>query len=286
MYAVGNIFNSLCERFNAEDDARKKKIWKFMREAYYELCGETSWEILRDQITYAYNEDDDGMWLPPDVIGIDYVTDGLNLWNKASVTTSLNQNSREKVWFYPEMSRTALASGKGIKITNGATSFTGATAITADHVGEYIRIGEENAFYKLASATTLETPYLGPRQTAGDYYVRPAGTKRIKLLAEKSATDTTAATIYCWRFPEQLFSESQMMLLPRADILELATAEKLYGISQETERMNEVQKNLYGARGRYAGKLDKAISMNPEFIPPIDPRNRLGRTAGYGARRR
>lgn len=285
MFAVKEILETLYETFNATDDDRKQLILQALQEAYYELCGQASWEALRDTITYVYDSDADGMWLPPDVLGIDFVTDGTSVWKEGGMTASLDVNSIEKRWFIAEYARSALVEGKGLAVSSGSTSFTGASAITSAHVGEFIRIGGENAFYELASATTLTTAYRGPVQTSAEYAVRPAGTKRIKLLAEHAATDETAGvTIYCWRLPQQIYKSSDLCLLPRADILELATAEKLYGMTRETELKNGVQKDLYGSKGRYAGKIDKAIASNPDFMPPVLPRNKHGRVAGYGAR--
>lgn len=285
MFPVKDIMASLYETFNATDEERQAKIFAELREAYYELCRITSWEALRDTLTYVYDADADGMWLPADVIGIDCVTNGTNIWSKAGPTAGLDVNCIEKRWVINDVSRTALVFGKGLRITSGETTFSGVSGITSAHIGESVRIGAENAFYTLKSATELETPYYGPTQTSAAYYVRPAGTKKIKLLAEYSATDETeGVTIFCWRLPEQLFSEDHMCLLPRADILELATAEKIYGTTREVELKNSVQKDLYGSKGRYQGKLDMAIADNPEFIPPRIPLNRHGAARGYGAR--
>lgn len=285
MFALKNILDSLYETFNATTEDRKARIQSGLREAYYELCRKTSWEPLRDKIVYQYSEADDGMWLPSDVIGVDCVTDGESVWNQSGVTASLDKQSVEKKWFFAETARSPLVFGKGIEINSGSSTFSGAASITEAHIGMHIRIGSENAFYELASATTLTTAYRGPTIKSGEYSVRPPGTKRIKLLTEGAATDRTEATIFVWRYPEQLYSEDQVCMLPRADILELATAEKMYSQSKEIELLNSVQKNLYGSKGRYDGKLDMAVADNPDFVPPILPRNRTGLRAGYGARR-
>jgi hypothetical protein len=269
MFALRDILESLYETFNAATPERMLLIQRELREAYYELCRKTSWESMRDSIVYRYNEADDGMWLPSDVIGVDCVTDGESVWNQSGVTASLDKQSCEKKWFFAETARTPLVFGKGININSGSSEFTGAPLITANHVGMYVRIGAENAVYQLASATTLTTVYRGPTIKSGEYHVRPV---------------TTAATIFVWRYPEQLYADDQVCVLPRADVLELATAEKMYSHSREIELLNSVQKNLYGSKGRYDGKLDMAIADNPDFVPPILPRNNAGRRAGYGAR--
>jgi hypothetical protein len=286
MFKTKQIIDSLKQKFNVSDPVDEERLWNLMREAYYELCREISWEALRDKIQYSYDKDEDGMWLPSDLIDIDCVADSKNIWRKSSNSFADDETSVEEKWVIAEVAKRPLVSGTGINITQGATSFTGASAITSAHIGEYICIGSENAFYKLASATKLETPYLGPTQKSAYFAVRPAGTKRIKLFAAYGVADETAPYIYFWRLPDQLYKEYQMMMLPRADILTLATAEKMYDISGEIESKNSVQKDLYGSKGRYEGKLDKAKAANPEFIPPIRPLNNLGSLAVWGARAR
>jgi len=284
MFAVKPIIDSLKRQFNISTDAKEANLWDLVREAYYELCGEASWSDMRDSITYTYDSDEDGMWLPSDLIGIDCVTNGEHIWRKSGKASALDENSIEKKWFVSDVAQRALVSGTDITINNGEASFSGASSITSAHVGEYIRIGSDNAFYKLASATELATPYLGADRAGAAYAVRPAGTQKIKLVKEYGVTDETAATIFFWRYPEQLYAETQLMLLPRADVLELAVAEKHYAETREVEMKNSVQKDLYGSKGRYAGKLDLAKAANPEFVAPIKPVNSTGRIAGWGAR--
>ena len=285
MFAISGIWDSLYKQFNAKDDARKEEIRAESRKAYYELCKETSWENMRDSIPYSYNESDDGMWLPANLIGIDAVTDGIDVWKKTNPPAASNTNSTQKLWFIAEHNRTPLVSGTGLAIDDGSTTFSGASAITSDHVGEYIRIGGQSAVYKLASATTLETPYYGDKQTNASFEVRPVGTKRIKLLSESAETDRTAATIYYWRFPDQIYNPDQLMLLPTARVLELATSVRINGTDRDTEGKNDAQKDLYGSKGRYEGELSRATSLNPDFQPPVRPENRNGTPAGWGARR-
>lgn len=285
MYSLKPILATLQRQFKITEPLDTENLWEVIREAYYELCGEASWEALRDSVTYSYDADEGGMWLPADMIGIDCVTDGIYEWRKSSAAAASDQYSTEKKW-YVTIAKTPLVSGTGMKIDDGDTTFSNASGITAAHIGEYVRIGGENAYYKIASATTLETAYRGPNQYNASYEVRPTGTKKIKLVKEDGDNDATEATIYFWRYPAQLYKESDYMLLPRADILELSVAEKLFNESNEIDQKNSVQKDLYGSKGRYEGKLDKAKAINPEFLPPIRPINNDGMSAGYGARRR
>lgn len=284
MFMIKPIWDALFDQFNAKDDDRKKQIMRECRKAYYELCGVTSWENMRSQVVYAYDESADGMWLPADLIGIDGVTDGESVWNKSNPPGAANKSSQAKLWFVSERCKTPVVSGSTLEIQDGATAFTGATGITAAHIGEYIRIGDQSAVYKLASATTLETPYHGDVQTAAYFEVRPVGTQKIKLLSEEAEIDRTAATIYYWRFPEQLYSETQLMQLPTARVLELATAIRVNGIDRDTDAKDDAQKDLYGSKGRYEGELSRALSMNPEFVLQIIPKNKNGISAGWGAR--
>ena len=285
MFMLKPILDSLYRTFNCEDNDSKDEIQREVRKAYYELCGATSWEHLRDSILFAYNEGVDGMWLPADLIDVDCVSDGEHLWSQTSMSGALNYRCAAKLWYIAEHNRTPLVAGKGIKISDGSKTFTGAPEITAAMTGEYIRIGSQSGAYKLASATTLETPYYGAKQISGTFSVRPIGTKRIKLLTEDAQTDATPATIFFHRFPAQLYSDDQPVMLPRSDILELAVKEKMFDITLQTDLKNSVQKDLYGSKGRYEGKLQKAIAENPDFVPPVTPLNRTGQPAGWGARR-
>ena len=286
MYIIRDIWDSLFETFNAKDNDRIEQVQREVRKAYYELCGATSWEVLRAETAYAYDSTEDGMWLPADLIGIDCVTDGTDVWKKTNMGSAPDINSLSKLWYISKHNRTALVAGKGLKISDGATEFTGVDSITSEHIGEFIRIGGQSAVYKLASATTLETPYYGPKQTGATFEVRPVGTKKIKLLSEGAETDETAATIYYWRLPAQLYNADQLMLLPTARILELAVAVRMFGIDKDMEGKNSASSDLYGSKGRYEGELSRAISMNPDFIPPVQPENKNGTSASWGAQAR
>jgi hypothetical protein len=285
MFIFGDILKALYRTFNAETNDAKDEILRECQKAYYELCGATSWEFLRGQVDYAYDESVDGMWMPADMIGIDCITDGETLWKKTNMSASLNKNALNKQWFMSGINQTPLLAGRGIQISAGDTAFTGATGITAAMTGEYIRIAGQPAVYKLASATTLETPYYGPKQMAATFEVRPVGTKKIKLLSEYGETDKSTPTVYIWSYPAQLYGAEQLVVLPSSALLEIAVRVKMYSLLREDEMKNSAYKDLYGAKGRYEGELTRTIAANPDFIPPVRPESSSGKPAGWGARR-
>jgi len=283
MFIIGNSWQTLFEQFKAADQDKKDQIMRLSRTSYYELCRATSWVNMRNDTPYVYDEDIDGMWLPSNLIDIDAVATSEYLYLKSDAPRANLKFTGSRQWFISEFSRVALLSGTGMKISNGSTTFTGATDITTEHVGEYIRIGGQSGFYKIAGAGTLATPYYGKKQVNAAWQVRPVNTQKIKLVDETGAADKTEATIYFSEFPEQLHDENQQILLPSAEILELTVAIRMFRITGNLEAKNSASSDLYGSKGRYEGKLDKAISLNPNFIPPCQPQNRRGRNAGYGA---
>jgi len=286
MFTAKSIWDMLTETLGATGDfTRIAQIKRESRKAYYEQIGMTSWEAMRMQVSYNFDESEDGMWLPGDLAGIDCVANSDYEWDKAPESYAANRDITSRMWYYSEINWTPLLIGTDITIANGETAFTGGTGITAAMVGEYIRIGDQAGVYKLASVSSLETPFYGTDVDGVAFVVRPEGVKKIKLVAPDGETDTTAATIYYWRFPPQIYDDNQLVHLPSASLLELATLEKIYRIDRDSERANEAKKDLYGSKGRYEGELTRAISMNPEFISPIQPDNFLGKAAGWGAQR-
>lgn len=286
MFTVKSSLEMMIDTLGATGDANRiAQIKREMRKAYYEIIGMTSWENMRMDLEYDFDESEDGMWLPGDLAGIDCIANSEYEWKKAPESFAANREIQHRMWYYSEINWTPLLTGSDITIENGATAFTGGTGITADMVGEYIRIADQSGVYKLASTSSLETPYYGEYVDGGNFVVRPEGIKKLKLVAPTGETDTTAATVYYWRFPPQLFDDEQLVHLPTSALLELATLEKIYRIDRDTERANEAKKDLYGSKGRYEGELSRAMAMNPEFIPPIQPDNFAGSPAGWGARR-
>lgn len=285
MYTAKDIWDSLFETLNAtHDDELKKKIKRECRKAYYELCRATSWEHLREEVQYRFNPDDDGMWLPADLAGIDCVANKEHVWKKSQKSYAENANIQARMWFIDERSHAPLVLGNNISIKNGEADFTGAENITDEMAGEYIRIGGQDGVYKLESRNKLSTPYYGDDLASGEYEVRPGTVQKIKLIAPYGEIDTTPAKIYYWRLPSQLYDESQLVLLPTSTILELLTSIKIYNILRMVDMKNSAQKDLYGSKGRYDGELSRAIALNPDFVPPIQPDNHLARPAGWGAR--
>ncbi len=287
-YTFQDILDSLYTTHNADGDSDKEaEVARETRKAYYEMSTEASWEALRDSVEYDFDENEDGMWLPANIAGVDAVGNDEYEWVKATALGAQKDDIQSRMWFISERSTAVLLSGSDITITSGSTSFTGGTGITEDMVGEYIRFDGQSGVHKLTSTTTIEDAYYGDDLSGdGTFEVRPIGTQKIKLVAPQGETDETAATIYFWKLPAQLYDGSQLIMLPTSALLELASSIKLYGIGREFDAQDRVKKDLYGSKGRYEGELQRAKAQNPEFTMPIKPRTVGGLPAGYGARRR
>ena len=285
MFVAEDIIQSLYDQHNSRGDEDKEaQIRREFRKAYYELCARTDWELLRIELEYDLTGD--GIWLPPRFPGILGIGNTENRWKKASKTGALKENAQCRMWYMDEVSFTPVASGADITIVNGATTFTGGASITTDMIGEYIRIDGQSGTYRLASVTELETPYYGDDLTSdGAYEVRPAGSQKLKLATPSGLTDAEDPTIYLWALPAQIYDVTQLILLPSSEMLEQATSVKLFTITRDKDNADAAKKDLHGSKGRYEGSINRAISMNPEFVMPTGPENFAGTAAGFGSRK-
>ena len=285
MYTAKDIWDSLYEQHNAEDDANKKaQIRREVRKAYHELSGRIPWRTMIDEVEYDLTANADGIWMSPDLCDIIGVGNSEERWSKATKRGALKDNIAVRMYYEDDVSFTPIASGADITISSGATTFTGGASITADMVGEYIRFAGQDTSHKLASTTSIETPYYGDDLTgSGAYEVRPAGSKKIKLVTPSGLSDSENPVIYFWAKPSQLYVESQLMLLPTSALLELGASVKIFTIEKNKAMADDAKKDLYGSKGRYEGELSRAEAMNPEFIMPGQPVSYVGTAAGFGS---
>lgn len=283
-YTANDIWQALYDQHNADgDNVKEAQIQREVRKAYKEICGKIDWDVLRDNFEYDLTDDAAGVWMSPDLAGILGVGSTAEEWVEATRNSALKTDLQVRSWYWDDVSFTPLASGADITLASGGTTFSNPGGeITAAMVGEYIRFNNQDTSHKLTSTTTIATPYYGTALTgAGAFQVRPAGSKKLKLVTPSGLTDSVNPYVYFWNIPTQLYVSTQLVHLRSSALLEQAASIKLFTIQRNKEMADSAKKDFYGSKGRYEGELSREISMNPVFEPPWPPRSIDGRNARF-----
>lgn len=243
---------------------------------YFELCKEHSWARLRvDPVNLDFSTiSSGGMQLPSDLLGIDLVwddTDGIEFWPKNRPDAQIDGWGYR--YYLKPTATTDLASYDDLILSKGGSSFTSAdlTAAGTDPDGEYVLFDDEPGYYKITSSTTPFTftpTYHGENKNYKTFRIRPWETTWDLVLIDEDedALYDRDVDVYYWRAPQPLYRDSDIIVVPNADLLFFRV---LWGIPQS--------KQLYPvSESRLDDALAKAIKQNPNFPRVMAARDKRG----------
>lgn len=277
MNAIRDVWENIETGLRRHGLDDREIIQKTTQVEYYRLCEYTDWQLLRRSASVAVAST--GTRLPADLIGIMAVMD-----SNGDEIMPAEQQTREfggwnkKCWHFVQSGVTPLFERKALTVERDATAITVDPALDSTAVGEYAVLGSEPGFYKLASATALETPYRGPRLDKVTITVRP---RTVKMLAVTDASGDASAetvTVHYWAYPEPLYQEWQIPLLPTSRILELRTIINILGFQEKQERAADNYRN------EFLSALSDALRLNPKFRVPVPPQAAAGLGLKFGRR--
>lgn len=271
---IGHLLQGVYALTDADDD-KKKEIMRVANTIYYQLISSTSFQLLRTSMTLDFSSaDSDGIWLPADLAGIDYIADTTRAYEH--VDYPFDGDTRYR-YYYSDICISPLAHQKAT-IKSGATSFTTTPALVASLVGKYAVFGDNLGRYKLDTTTSIETRFMGESIENKLMHVHPEGTKKISCINDSAVQITTSVTMYYWTFPPPLYDDAQTIMLPDTRAFELAILARAVG---EIDRRYEDARDY---RIMYAAAKDSLDAANRRFIPPLPPIDRDGEDLGYGSR--
>jgi len=275
MMTLGQFIEPIYNIADAHDEDKKKAILRIVNTVYRQLSGSLSWEPLRRVKTLDFSAAaTDGLWLPADLAGVDYIGDSDDIYHRVDYPSRGDERQR---WYYSDINASAALFQK-MSIKKGETSFTTTPAIPAKYIGEYVRFGLEVGCYELATVSTIAQRFMG-EVVDGEYsQVRPEGTRKISCIDDDGDQISSSVTMYYWQYPVPLFDLSQTIMLPNTRAMELAVEARVTG---ELDHRTEDAKDL---RYMYPKAYEEMVASNPKFISPEVPQNRYGDDSSWGAR--
>lgn len=265
MNTLGQIWQTVEDALRNRHD--RDVIKRNCQMAYYELCEMQSWVGLRRKATLSANKDGETL-LPADLIGLDGVwdSDGNRYW-PIEQGSGQAASDLQHSFTYAEPVQSALLISSG-SINSGSKNFAINDAYPESLTGEYLTLGNEPGFYRIASEATLERAYFGPKLDNKPIIIRPVGTKVLRI------NGGGTVNVFYWAYPEPLYEAYQRILLPHTRPLELATIIRVIGLYDRKE----------SAVATYRQDLAQAISdmqgINPRFTGHAAP---VGKN-GFGIR--
>jgi len=261
---AGRLVNDILEAMNRrENNDARRKVWDIMRLELNEICKEFSVAELRDTISIDFSSAlySTGMLLPSDVLGVDMVRDSDEIEYIERNQADIENNKNAFRFYRYHTSADGLFFGDDCSITNGGTSFTSA-ALTADGQvvdSEYVRFGENEAYYKVSTDTspfTFTPTYWGDTGRDVDFYVRPPETQRMVLLDKDGdeLTDRTI-TVYYWKAPRAIYRPSDRIPLVSTEALTLRIL----------RRMPEAKERRPVNNNEVMVAMRKLKNINPNF---------------------
>lgn len=265
-------------RLFGQDDL--STIQRRTQASYYRLCEMTDWQRLRRNMTFTAAAGASGAILPADLIGIVAVRDADGNQYDPCEEQNATGDGRypRRAWFYRQEAVEPLYAGKSITIAKDSISFTASPAVTSAMIGEYMRVGTDPGYYKIASTTTLATRYRGPDIEAKSYVVRPPTTRRLCITDVDG--DLTGGTyqVFYWAYPEPLWQDWQVPLLPSTRAVELLAIIDCMGTIDKQEKAAD------NYRQEFIAELSRMQSQNPKFSPPVPPKDHQGNRRTFGWR--
>jgi len=243
---------------------------------YWAMCEQYPWQFLRrtTSISFASPDSNNEMLLPANLAGIESVwdSDGYEYTEttiSAVSDTESNDDYRYR-WYFGAPVTSGLLTAKEFGINQAASSFTMTTTWDSDWVGEYIRFQDDLSVYLISASKAISEAYRGEALSNGWASIRPEGTKRMGVLDPAGAAAGTTVTVAYWVYPYPIAEPHHIIQIPHHEALKYAVLADMTG-PQDRRRKDAL--DYYALADKH---LAIAKDLNPRFVPPRRPRNKLG----------
>ena len=275
------LLQSGCDVLGLYANDAKDTVRRVLQRRYFSLCERIDWRGLRRSVDLTFDTTEtDGLYLPSDLVNILSIvsSDGDTVYYPTEPGYRYRGDGKSR-WFYPSVEVTPLAAGTNLLIGQGETTLTGPTI---DGTGEFIRLGGEPGYYKIAShadgTTTLASVYNGPSMSNKEYVIRPPETRKLVLIDSAGELLADTVTVWYWEYPVPLYLDSDIPAM-NGRLLELAMWMDLVGANQK----RQTEARMY--RDQFDEALSNAIAANPKYVMPNVPRHRKGQGLFFGRNR-
>jgi len=279
MIAAGQMISRIQGMISDYSTETKADILEHMNIEYISVAGMREWNCLTPRVTLT-------TILPADAVRLRYVQD-----DTTKLYFPIQYEDRYKTnhlfnWFKDITITTPLIEDDNLTVTANSTTVTQvapSTNFSADHVGEYLRIGENLGFYKIAAfvsttEVTLEHGFRGASATSQHFQLRPVGTKQIATTNQNGETVTPSASALLWyvRRPLPLYNDHDMIELPGdCDAIRIGTLQRMMEQAKyDTDSLRQI--------GNYSVAMERMRTeddQNP--VIPV-PRDKVGSRLQFG----
>lgn len=260
-----------------EDNDRIKRL---LNKLVMSISEQHSFMLLRRKMTIDLADSsttvgEEGVWLPANLAGVDGVQDddtGEYYYRREASDIGNVESPMSRYSVYaPGLA--PLFWTDDLRIDKGSKSFT-STAIdqvdAEDYIGEWVRLGNEPGFYKIAAENELELTYWGDNITDGDLTIRPSSQKKLVVWTDHDTVKSSGdITLHYWIYHPLMYRDSDELLFPYPRLLELM--------------MQKEAKGSLGRRARDPLNMEiedawkETVRLNPAFVIPAVPLDRVGR---------
>jgi hypothetical protein len=225
MITFGDIkTNTLRALRRTGDENDTKTVASLINRFYFELCALYPISALRRRvkIDLSSSDYDEGMWLKSNMSGLFRVIDEEDGWdyiNRDRAAISPDEDTNRCYTYVP--ADDPLYVGDDVYLNKGTSSFT-SDGLTTDYTDEYIKFASEPGYYLLTAEKSFSPTYYGNNIEDGSFVIRPRGTQKLVCL-DSDGDEITDASVYVdyWEYPQPLYQDTDMPLLPSARALEL-----------------------------------------------------------------
>lgn len=269
---IGSMVESMIAAGKWSQNMKKQdEMWTRIRLRYYELIRKAAWADCRDEKTISFaGATSAGMLLPANLVRIMGVRSSSSTYGYREYVSrdegQLDVEEDRYRWYYASTVTEAHAEGMDLSINSGDSVFTAATmtSILADTYGdneEFIKFGKELGFYQISGSVTkgISPTYRGPNLADVRWQVRPPGTKYMNIWTPDDQQDTNSVTVFYWKYPPQLYRDTDVALLPSLRPLELLV---MIDMGVDVTRNT---KELVGPNGNDGAMVDM-VNQNPRFV--------------------
>ena len=267
MENLGNLVSTTLRALGSTGDKDDEATVKsFVNKFYFELCAAIPIAPLRRRITVDLSDSDysEGMWLPSNMSGlfrVKDVDDGFDYINRDRAAVTPDEATDLCYTYVP--SDDARYYGTDFYVFKGGTTFT-SDLLTTDYTGEYAKFAGEPGYYELTAIKTFTPKYWGNNLDGVDFVIRPRGTQKIVCLdADGDAITDLSVYVDYWEYPQPLYQDVDMPLLPSTRALELLVMKESMSV------IGKRQLSSTTFRAEIKEAMDELVKMSPA---PEQPR--------------
>lgn len=277
MTPIGIVWETLQEAMRLYSDDDLSQLKKRTNAAYFRLCEMADWQRTRRSVSITAAGSTDGVLLPADLIGVLAVRDSDFYEYQPCDEQDMGADYPypRRSYAFRQAAVEPLYAGKAFTIAKDSATFSATPAVTAAMVGEYMRFDTDPGYYKIVSTTTLATTYRGPDIQSKVYVVRPATARRIILYDDAGALASGTFTVHYWAYPEPLWQEWQLPVIPSVRALELLVTIDALGTKEKQEKTAD------NYRAEFREELSRMRNMNPRFVAPKAAMGNDGYRVGF-----